>query len=354
MRRRQEIQRLKRAELVWMLAGLVATQLALGIGVDDFWRSVRDPEFATMLRGLNECRTKAPGRPLVLALGSSQTMMALRPERLTSLGLTGSPLVYNFAMLGNGPMMEQLTLRRLLAAGIHPNLLVVEVLPTTLSWRCGSPIEERYISPSRYCAAELLSLRRYYCNLVPLLWRWGFARVFPCDRHGAELHQALGLDVPANPPLRNNSFGWRGRIGTASQEERDRETRENLDRYRPALVDTTLAPGPTQAYHDLLRLCRNQHIPVILLIPPESSAFRAYKPDAEACRIQYVQAMAREFSLPLVDARDWIDDLGFWDGHHMLEDGSNRYTERLGREVLEPYLERLYNSAAKGLAQCSH
>jgi len=349
MRRRQEIQRLKRTELAWMLAGLVATQLALGVGVDHFWRSVRDPEFEVVLRGLNERRAEAPDRPLVLALGSSQTMMALRPERLNNLNLPA--LVYNFAMLGNGPMMEQLTLRRLLAAGIRPNLLVVEVLPTTLSWRCGSPIEERYISPSRYRFDELQSLRPYYCNLVPLLWRWGFARVFPCDRHQAELHQALGLDRPANPPPAPNYFGWRGRFGTASQEERDRETSENLERYRPALIDTTLAPGPVQAYHDLLTLCRNQHIPVILLIPPESSAFRAYKPDAEACRIEHVKGLAREFSLPLVDARDWIDDDGFWDGHHMLEDGSDRYTERLGREVLGPRLARLYNSAAEGIVQ---
>jgi hypothetical protein len=56
-----------------------------------------------------------------------------------------------------------------------------------------------------------------------------------------------------------------------------------------------------------------------------------------------VRRLARELSVPLVDARTWIDDDGFSDGHHALPSGADQYTERFAREVLGRYRPMLHD-----------
>ena len=43
----------------------------------------------------------------------------------------------------------------------------------------------------------------------------------------------------------------------------------------------------------------------------------------------------------MIDARTWVDDRGFWDTHHMLPAGAHQFTERFGREALQPALQEL-------------
>jgi hypothetical protein len=43
--------------------------------------------------------------------------------------------------------------------------------------------------------------------------------------------------------------------------------------------------------------------------------------------------------VPLIDARDWVDDDGFWDGHHMLPAGAAQFTHRFEREALQPLVK---------------
>src|SRR5207253_2621645 len=132
MRRRAEPRR-KRAELAWCVAGFLAVQLALGVGVDQLWPVIRDPEVEQELRCLWRHRETAPKRPLVVALGSSRTKFGLRADRLSEAAGRDGPLVYNLAIPASGPLFQHIVLRRLLAEGLRPQLVFIEVMPISLS-----------------------------------------------------------------------------------------------------------------------------------------------------------------------------------------------------------------------------
>lgn len=111
--------------------------------------------------------------------------------------------------------------------------------------------------------------------------------------------------------------------------------------YDGALEDPEPGLEPLRALHDLLALCRRERVPAALVVTPESSAFRALSGDHEGRIMEAVRAAARDFDAPVYDALAWVDDDGFWDGHHLAADGAERYTERFGREALAAELSRL-------------
>jgi hypothetical protein len=110
--------------------------------------------------------------------------------------------------------------------------------------------------------------------------------------------------------------------------------------YVPPLVDFRISKGPDRALHELLTLCRKEHIAVVLLLMPEGSDFRSWYALDARCQIDgYVAELSRRFDVPLVDARTWLADSAFWDGHHLLAPGAAAFTERFTREVLQPLVE---------------
>src|SRR4051812_44856236 len=123
---RMALNRRRGLQLLWFLAGFVVVQAGLGAGVERLWPAVRDPEFAARAEQLHQHHPQgaASRRPLVLALGSSRTLMGLDARRLSeATAETGDvpPLVFNFGVPGSGPMLEAVCLRRLLADGVRPD-----------------------------------------------------------------------------------------------------------------------------------------------------------------------------------------------------------------------------------------
>ena len=47
-------------------------------------------------------------------------------------------MLFNFGMVGAGPLVELVVLRRLLAEGVRPDLLLVEVLPPLFNRRAAA------------------------------------------------------------------------------------------------------------------------------------------------------------------------------------------------------------------------
>src|SRR5262249_47575099 len=126
-----------------------------------------------------------------------------------------------------------------------------------------------------------------------------------------------------------------------SPPERRRWEEFARSQYAAVLSDFRLAERPAQAYRDLLALCRDEHIPAALLVMPEGSAFRGlYPPQGRVALDAFLADLSREFAVPLIDARSWVDDDGFWDGHHLEAGGAEVFTERFGREALRPLLSR--------------
>jgi hypothetical protein len=43
-----------------------------------------------------------------------------------------------------------------------------------------------------------------------------------------------------------------------------------------------------------------------------------------------------DYGLPVIDAREWMGEEDFIDGHHLLPDGAAAFTRRFGAEALAP------------------
>jgi hypothetical protein len=328
-----------------MLAGFVVVQIGLGVAVDQWWPALRDPEFANLSAGLEELQKDSPGRPLVLALGSSRTEMGLRANLLSQPAGGARPLVFNFAIPASGPMFQQIVLRRLLAEGQRPAFLFLEVMPTALSRSEGARYQEEHqLDPARLSTAELARLVPSLSRPDLILARWGCARLLPVYRHQAELRDAIGLDVPvvdarrATERLGRDPFGWLAYPGEITPELNAARTCDTLSQYAGFLHDDTLASQPFHDLRELLALCKCQGISSALVIPPESTAFRAAYQSQHL--LDFIAQAAAEFAIPLHDARTWVDDSGFWDGHHLWLKGAEQYTLEFDRQVFRPLLNR--------------
>jgi hypothetical protein len=329
-----------RHALTWYLVGFLTVQLGLGACIDCYWPALRDPDFAELKQIVRARQAATPGRPLVLVFGSSRTQSDLRAEWLNDALDSTAPVVINCAVLGGGPMMHEIMLRRFLDVGIRPELAFVEIMPMALSARQGFPIEELQ-QTWRYTAGEVRQLWPYYAEPIRLCYHWGITRAFPFFHYQAQMRDVLGIDVPAaaNPRFASgrDEYGWVRSAETIPRQERERLTRENLAFYHDALTEPALAPGALKALHDLLDVCLRERISLVLVLPPEGSAFRSYAPAVEECHIEAIHAVAGRSGVPVVDARSWVDDSGFYDGHHALISGADQFTRRFARDALAPH-----------------
>ena len=138
----------------------------------------------------------------------------------------------------------------------------------------------------------------------------------------------------ARRPAADPDNGWSAPHTEVTPEQRERYTNFALDSYRDAVADFRLDPRPVQALHDLLVLCRQNRIPVVLIVPPEGPRFRAlYAPAAFPVVRDWLADLRREWGTPVIDARDWMAEDDFWDSHHLLPSGARAYTDRLAQEL---------------------
>src|SRR5262249_44530192 len=110
--------------------------------------------------------------------------------------------------------------------------------------------------------------------------------------------------------------------------------------YAGGLLHFGISPRSDQALRELLALCRRQQIGVVLVLMPEGSEFQSWYPSAALAEIDaYLVRLKREEQVPLVDARSWVPDNCFADGHHLMPRGANLYTDRLSREAIRPLIQ---------------
>jgi hypothetical protein len=323
----------------WGLAGFALFQLGLAVAVEHRLPGVRDPEYADKLERLEKCIADAPGRPLVLMLGSSRTIVGFEAGRLSGTSTVPGPVVFNFGLTGGCSFLELISLQRLLATGIRPDLLLVEVLPVAFNQLDDRPLEEVWLSGTRLRTAEVSLLDRYHSDPTRLLRHWCECRCLPCAWRGRELQQSLRLDVHRRglEAHRNDidSHGWRcGFPNGMTKEERLRQTACTRWQYEGVFGDFHLAEGAAGALCELLDRCSRTSIPTTLVLMPEGSEFRSwYTPAMRAGIDSYLQAVSRTRQVPMIDARTWVADDDFQDAHHLIAAGARVFTDRLAREA---------------------
>jgi hypothetical protein len=249
-------------------------------------------------------------------------------------------LVYNFSQVGSGPLAELVTLHRLLEAGVRPHSLAIEVLPPMLGRKHDS-VGNPKLGVSRLTWSDLCLLRRYVPEPGALARHWVEVQLVPWYSHRFSMmnHYAANA-LPWRLRLDHwkalDAWGWSDMGLDSDKPVHDPAALELARRtYEEELKQFDIAPMMDRALRDMLALCRQKGIPTVLYLMPEGRIFQSWYPPATRTRIDtYLTRISREYRVPIVDTRNWIDDDDFLDNHHLNRHGAIHFTKRFGAEVL--------------------
>ena len=315
-------------------AVFLAMQFALSRAIESDALPIRDPIFAEnldLLRGHPAFFAVRPPRPRVLAVGSSRTLLSLDAEGLsTKLNAEA----FNFGCPGCGPITTALYVRRAFAAGARADTVLIELHPAMLA-DLDPPFEHRWLHDYRLTREEVATVRGYGWPLAdpvqhhPAGWletahTYRFAAL---DRYAPELSPC-----PFGMLLRERSdrFGFvRGTDVTPA--ERPAALLRECAQYLPALVNHRFGGSAVAAVRDTISQCRAHGATPVLLLSAESSEFRSwYGPSPVS---EWANTFARESGARLIDAREWLPDALFADGHHPTATGAEAFTAHLAEEL---------------------
>lgn len=333
-----------RAALGWAVAAFVGLHVAFNLYLEARHPEVYDPEYRDRLTVLRDRARDAPDLPLLFVVGSSRVMTNFRPEDLPPMPTPDGSwaLPVNLSRTGSGPLMNLVQVRRARRDSFAPRWVVVEVLPALLGdpphvrgvTAADLPVLANHVSPAKLCGAYLseragaMTARRS----AFLRHYWNDVRITGGPWDAQPLLPLGGLAVAPH--------------ADAGPDEVRRRTAVTVGQYAARLKRLRVHPSSDGAMRELLALCAEKRIGVVLVLTPESSEFRgAYPPAAVRLVDDYCRGLGREYGVPVVDARDWLPDDCFGDGHHATARGAGEFTRRLGREVLQPLIDgRLRNN----------
>ncbi len=336
-----------RAALGWAVLSFAGLQLALGAGLDRWQPDVFDREYSAKLTRLRARLAENPGAPLVVVLGSSRPLVGLQPSALQLPRGPGGrrPVVFNAALTGSGPILELICFRRLLAAGVRPDCVLVECWPPAWHEKDGFG-EDGRIEADRLSWPDLRLLRHYTGHPYRFYAEWLGERLLTAFRWRAPLLQRCARQWLPSPPPRLETYdladadGWLGWPRPPAPAEHQAWLIRDRAAYQSMLQDLRPAASCDRALRELLALCRQRKIRAALIFMPETSVLRGYYAPATRARVDaYLGRLSRESAVPLIDARDWVSDDEFADTHHLLKSGARAFSTRLGREALRPLLE---------------
>lgn len=340
--------------VLWTLVSFLVGQLAFTLFLDRLYLEKRDPLYGYRLRCLRERLAADPNAPLFLIMGSSRVKYSIWPEamKIHTADSTAQPIVYNFGLNGMGTIRELIYLRRLLADGVRPNHILLEIWPPL--WA-----ETGFFSESRMVQGE----DDLHWGDLPLVWRY-FRRDRDVLRMALRRSMLPISDLRARllastikPLLPRSKFweltafdsqclpkdegGWFPLPWeTTSAEAKQFALKDGEEKIRPLLQPVRVDPRSDAALRELLAECRQHGIAITLILLPEPSHTRDwYTPQSHRIVGDYLTNLQRDCPVAIVDTRTWVEDENFSDSCHMSQRGVPTFCERLGREVVQPLLE---------------
>ena len=335
-RRSAHGKRARTAVLVGVLV-FVAVQVGFHQAIDREAIPLRDPiwvEKLGLLKRHPEFFAPISDRTRILAVGSSRTQLVLDAERLSD----DRRSVFNFGCAGCGPVTDALYLRRLFDEGMTCDAALVELHPAMLA-DMTPPFESRWLHDYRLRRHEVDTLRSYG-------WSIGTPTQFRPEGPVQAVHTfrfaALNAAAPSLLPCPFglgllNRTDARGHVPgiVVTDDERLKYLAQAYVEYFDAFADYRPGGPAVAAVKDMLTRLQSRGVRVTLLLTPESSAFRSwYGPGKQAEITAFADGLATEFGVPLIDAREWVPDDQFADGHHTTPAGAKTFTDRL-RGVLK-------------------
>lgn len=338
-------QRRSRAALIWAVALFVTTQFGLALAIVRPCYEIGDPFFAVKAQRLHRVleASESP-HPLVLMLGSSRAAYGFDAARFERdlARQSGRPIsVFNFGTLGAGPVTELLYYRRLGEQGLRPAVLLIEVMPPFLAGQLETPPEAKlFPAASRLAGPDLALLRKYGMPTDALRRTRQLSWTVPGYAHRAAL---LSRVLPGWLPYQESpdwawggdGHGWTAAIEGLRPEQYRESLRVERQRYAAALTTFRADGAPARALRELLSECRQQGVKPALVLMPEGSEFRRWYPvEALAELDALLNDLGREFGVPRIDGRRWVEDADFFDAHHLRARGAEVFSNRLRREVM--------------------
>ncbi|OWK42969.1 hypothetical protein FRUB_02568 [Fimbriiglobus ruber] len=334
--------------LAWAAVGIVVLQFGLGTAAELYTR-IRDPLYGDKLAKLRRRVEEPTTDPLkVVMFGSSRTGLAfhgLRVEERLRVDLGRPVVAFNYGIPAAGPVTELVYVNRLLADGITPDLVLLEVLPSTLAEVPNGPLERHWFFADRLRYSEQAIVIRHGFDPSVVHERWWRTVLLPWYMLRFPV---LTRIVPSWVPLPVRTdwssgadpCGW-GQSPRQQPTQDERATGFARARLEYEATLATLTPGgpAADALRELLALCKARGVAVRLVLMPESAAFRAFYSPAVSARLDaFMKALSAEYAVPVIDARQWVPDDQFTDGHHLLVVGAETFSDRMTREVIEPFL----------------
>lgn len=334
--------RAARRAVVLFAALAVAANVGLSAGMDFVFPSVRDPEYGRRLSRLKSRIEDHPGRPVVAVLGSSRAAMGVRPEFMNDD--PAGPMAFNFAIVGSGPVMDVMTLRRLLADGVKPAAVLLEYWPAFMR-EDGPYAEEIRIDKHRLRPEDRPFVRDYFSDPAGAEAVMRDVRRVPWSSHRLRL---VSQTVPGwlpyhrrldGPWIKLDSWGWLpGFPEDPSPDERTARHANAAGYYVPLFAHFEITATADRAFREVVETCRANGIRVGLVWLPESTEFRAlYTPTAKRIGDDYLAAVRAAYALPLIDARDWVPDRHIADGFHPTQPGAEVLSRKLGPAVRDTF-----------------
>jgi hypothetical protein len=249
-------------------------------------------------------------------------------------------VVFNFGVPGGGPVIELLYAKRLLAEGVRPDLLLLEILPPLLDGKQLLPWEAYWFTANRLRFNEGFWVQKYGFPTAEFRRTWWRTWVIPWyEERFNILSYVAPLWLPFSVGVEwftdMDDCGWLPQPFRKVAPEFRRTAEEKVRRqFLPYLTGFRLGGPACRAMHDLLALSRAKGIPAALVLMPEGQHFRSWYPARALVQIQsYLGKLHRHFGVPVIDARTWIANEDFTDSHHLMPQGATLFSRRLERHV---------------------
>jgi hypothetical protein len=329
--------------VILFVAVFFLANFCLGICMDTSHPELRDPEYGRRLKSLKQLQKQHIVRSTTIILGSSRVAMGFRPcDAMNS----DSELLFNFAQVGSGPIMQLMTLRRLLADGVRPTAIVCEYWPAFLR-QDSSYSEEGRIDKHRLLPIDVPFIQDYFESAEHTIAIMRHVRWRPCYEH--RIHFLSQLSPGWLPYMRRLDGAWckLDQYGWLPGFDADRPASERLERirlaqvyYAPLFAHWQIHSQAVRAIREIISLCKQHGISLSWVWLPESSEFRSFYPESVQCESEaFWASLHHDFATPLIDARSWVPDHHLADGFHLTLPGAKLFSRQFGdaiRNVTRP------------------
>ncbi len=324
-----------RTTLVLMGALIFAAEIAAGILIDHAPLKIRFPVLAKVL---DSVRQLEPSKK-ILFFGSSRFGNAVSAEAVTQVlrdaNVADGVTVFNAPIDAGDPVVMEFETDHLLAAGIHPSMVVIEILP------------------------EVLSRRNLWLNFhLGRQFRWPEVwNSLPDAYLAGTLSLAIATRFNAVYTFRSEFQQWAMaalKLRFESSNLGDGNAQKRAKRAQPADVEVLLkgaayARKNVRGYEigglnarALIRMIERYSklgTAIVFIAPPVSSPYRAaYGSPVDAAYLAYMHRLGTTYGTYFFDYRHRLSDHQFWTPYYTNTDGKLHFSRLLAREVIVPLI----------------